>query len=220
MHSSESSQGDSEFFENELTRRAIAAQRCPPLSKQRQEALEELFNEIRRIRQQGRLWKPHDYKINIDIYEDAIQELSLYICQKLEKYDPQRASFLRWINMLLPRKFYDLAYSNIGDKYVNKFVTIDSLENSGYRLISQSEMLSLLEEVKQCINSDVEEIFRKEHIREQLHVNFQILAQRRLAGESWRDIAVDVGISVQYLNKFYQRCLKKFALHIKNYVQQ
>lgn len=54
MHSSESRKGESDVFDDELTRRAIAVQRCPPLTKQRQEALSELFNGIRQVRQQGR----------------------------------------------------------------------------------------------------------------------------------------------------------------------
>lgn len=155
MHSSDG-KGESDVFDDELSRRAVAAQQYPSLSKQRQEALEELFDELRRIQRQGRLWKPDNSKINEDIYEDAVQELSLYICQKIEKYDPHRASFLRWFNMLLPKKFYDLAYSKIGTNSASMFLKIHEVENLLNTFLKPDKTPSLLEEVKECINLDAE----------------------------------------------------------------
>lgn len=219
MHSSDG-KGESDVFDDELSRRAVAAQQYPSLSKQRQEALEELFDELRRIQRQGRLWKPDDSKINEDIYEDAVQELSLYICQKIEKYDPHRASFLRWFNMLLPKKFYDLAYSKIGKNSASRFFKIHEVENLLNSFVKPDKTPSLLEEVKECINVDAEGFLKKEHIKGHPHVNFQLLIQRRLAGDSWKDISLDVQINIFHLNKFYHRSLKKLAVHIKKYIQQ
>lgn len=217
MNSSHSRSEDStEIFDDELTRRAITAQQCPPLSEQRQEALDELFDEVQR---QGQLWRPRDHEINEEIYNDAVQELWLYLCQNIEKYDPQRASFKRWLNMLLPKRFYNLAYSKIIEKCA-RGLTLYDLDNSLNTFGCGEQSPSLMEEFEECINLDTEGIFKAEHIKDRPDVSFQLVIQRRLAGDRWRDISEDVGISVAYLNIFCKRSLEKFALHIRKYVHQ
>lgn len=217
MHSSRSSQEDLTEVFDELTCTAIAAQGCPPLSKQRQEALDKLFDEVQR---QGRLWRPDKNTINEDNYNDAVQELWLYVCQSIEKYDPQRSAFMGWVNMLLRKRFYNLACSKNQGKYESIFFSIDELKKLTDSFLLNQQKTSLMEEVEECINSDIEGVCKREHIKNRPQISFQILAQRRLAGDSWRDISVDVGISATYLNKIFQRSLKKLAPYIKTYVQQ
>ena len=218
MDSSQSGQGDStEVSDDYLTRLALAAQRCPPLSEQRQEVLDELAYEVLLP---GRLWRPNDDKFNKDIYDDAVGELLLYICEKLEKYDPTRAPFLVWVNMLLHRRFLNLASSTIPKKSNESVLGISELDILLDSLVLSKQTLSLFEEIEEYIRSDPEGIFKKECIKNRPEVNFQFLMQRRLAGYSWKEISTKLGFNVSHLNMFYHRSLKKLAIHIKNYVQQ
>lgn len=86
---------------------ASTAQQYPQLSEQRQIALTKL---VRIILHSGKLCYPQrrQYSTNIyeDIYNEALQELFLYICQNIDKYDSERSSVIRWVNFLLERRFF------------------------------------------------------------------------------------------------------------------
>lgn len=218
MDSSQSGKGDStEVFDDYLTRLAIAAQRCPSLSEQRQEVLDELAYEVLLP---GRLWRPNDDKFNKDIYDDAVGELLLYICEKIEKYDPMRAPFLVWVNMLLHRRFYSFAFSTVPKKNNQSVSGVSELDLLLNNFVLSKQTLSLLEEIEEYIQFDPEGIFKRECIKNRPEVNFQFLMQRRLAGYSWKEISVDLGFNISHLNMFYHRSLKKLSIHIKSYVQQ
>lgn len=211
MHNSRSRGSYStEDIDEKLKRLAIAAQQHPPQSKQRKEALSELFKEILRP---GRLWKPRSNNFNENIYNDAVQELLLYVCQQIEKYDPKRAEFLVWVNALLPTRFFHLAYSKANDKYVKQISKSWDLDNT-------SDNLSLLEKVRECVDTDQSELFKNECIKNYPQVNFKLLLERRLAGDTWEDISGDLGVGSTTLSNFYQRSLRKFSSYIRAYVRQ
>ncbi|MCL6434612.1 MAG: hypothetical protein K6T90_10440 [Leptolyngbyaceae cyanobacterium HOT.MB2.61] len=88
---------------NELDQLAIEAGNHPRGSLERQQKLTQL---IQRVQRSGRLWMggnaPGDY------YEEALQQTWLHICQRIETYDPQRASVITWINFVLKHKLLDL----------------------------------------------------------------------------------------------------------------
>ncbi len=203
-------------FDDELTRLMLAAQRHPPLSERRQETLEALFQETQRS---GRLWQPRD-NFDKDVYEDAVQELFLYICEKVEKYDPSRAPFLGWVNMLLSKRFYILALSIANERYIRRFTTSYEVDELANAQSSDEEVPLLMEQVKQCINYELKELLQSKHMKERPEVNIQILLQRRLAKEKWKDISADLEIQITSLHNFYQRTLEKIRPIIKNCVGQ
>ncbi|MGH7998514.1 MAG: sigma-70 family RNA polymerase sigma factor, partial [Brasilonema sp.] len=84
-------------LDSHLLQLACVAQRHPPHSQERQIALTKLIHSIVYF---GNLWYPskNQFFSNVqDIYNEARQELFLYICQNIDKYDPERGTVLVWV---------------------------------------------------------------------------------------------------------------------------
>lgn len=202
-------------LDEQLKELALVAQRHPDGTKERRIALTRLVDAIWRSR---RLCHPNScqfQRVYDDIYDEAVQNLFFYICQNdnIRRYDPERASVIAWLNMLLTRRFFPEAIPKIIGNSNEIQLEIFDLE-----LLDSSEPISLFEQVRQCIEEDPEGLFRSEHIREHPEANFQAIATRRYSGVLWKDISAEWSICIKSLNTFYQRCLKKFAPKFKEYL--
>ncbi|NJM69376.1 MAG: hypothetical protein HC862_03610 [Scytonema sp. RU_4_4] len=95
-------------LDQRLQQHAKEIQQCPPLSPERQLALNRLVNEIlksgRLGRPQRQLWSPSLYE---DIYNEALQKTLLEICQKIDSYNPEHP-VLAWVNFRLNFQFIDV----------------------------------------------------------------------------------------------------------------
>lgn len=191
---------------------ASVAQQHPPLAQARKVALTKLINAIVCS---GKLCHPQrgKFPVNLyeDIYNDALQELLLYICQNIHRYDAERASVLTWVNFLLERRFFPQAISRILSK---QDVTVITIQDN---LAAPEEPLDLIDVVKEYIESDPEGIFQQKHIKKYPQANFQALVQRRLSGKSWEEIAAEFEISIKTVSSFYYRCINAFASRLKEY---
>jgi hypothetical protein len=204
------------LLDEQLKELAIAAQRHADGTKERRIALTHLINTIW---QSGKLCHPYPGQFQAvyeDIYDEAVQTLFFYICKNdnIRKYDPERASVIVWVNMLLARRFFPEAIPRIigKDNEIN-------IENFNLETLQRPEPKSLFEQVRHCIEDDPEGIFRQEYIRGYPEANFQAIAQRRYSGVPWKEISAEWGIRINSLNTFYQRCLKKFAPKFKEYLE-
>ncbi|MBH8554933.1 sigma-70 family RNA polymerase sigma factor [Nostocaceae cyanobacterium CENA357] len=199
----------------QLKELALAAQRYTDLTKGKRIALTRLMNAIW---QSGKLVRPYKGQFQLlyeDIYDEAVQNLFFYLCQNnnINRYDPERGEVMTWVNMLLTKRFFPEAIP----KVIGKENEIN-LESSHWETIPSFQPISLFEQVRECIESDPELIFCKEHIKGHPEANFQAIAQRRCSGISWKDISAEWGIKITSLNTFYQRCLKKFADKLQEYL--
>ncbi|MCA1993700.1 MAG: sigma-70 family RNA polymerase sigma factor, partial [Coleofasciculus sp. S288] len=70
---------------------------------------------------------------------------------------------------------------------------------------------------KECIDSDPENLFKKEHIENYPAANFQALLKQRLSGKSWKEVSSELDIKVSTITSFYSRCLNKFSSKLKEY---
>lgn len=195
-----------------LLQLAMRAQRHPEHSQERQIALTKLIDSIVRF---GNLWCPPSHFLsNVqDIYNEARQELFLYVCQNIDKYEPERGTVMAWVNVLLERRFFrDTIRKNYQNAYVKK-MTISDLDN----LASPEEPKDLTEIVKQCIESDPEDIFKNEHIEKCPQATFQALAMLRFSGKSWKEISAEFEMKIPTVSSFYYRCVKKFSPKLKEY---
>jgi len=196
-----------------LKQLAIVAQKYPPIAVERQLAITKLIEGIIRS---GKFWYPYRGQYSEDVYDEAKQNLLLYICQEIEKYNPERGSVMTWVNMLFSRRFFREAVTKSRDQHVIPFPTVFDLDT--FILSEQTPLLS--ERIRELIEEDPEDIFKKEHIGNNIEANFQALVKQRFSEKSWQEISSELGIKVSTLSCFYQRCLKKFRSKIKEYLQQ
>ena len=92
-------------IDRRLKQLALTAQRYPPKTKQRQQALARLIIELRNS---GSLTRPYLGEFRgfyEDIYAEALQRLFLYICEEIERYDSE-LEVLQWTNFLLKKRFF------------------------------------------------------------------------------------------------------------------
>ena len=198
-----------------LKQLALKAKQHPPQTAKRQQALAEL---VQLILQSGRLCYPYHGKfegIYEQIYNEARQEMLLYICQKIDDYKPEKSPVMRWVNFLFENRCFPNAISNFMDRNIVRR-SLEELENIAQ--VEEGE-ISMSEVIAECIAKDPENLFKNEYIKNYPSANFQFLAQRRLAGASWKEISLELGIKVPTLSTFYQRCLHKFAANLREYCQ-
>ena len=194
-----------------LKRLALTAQQHPRRSRERRQALTRLTQELLNS---GRLRHPRPGQFAEhyqEIYEIAVQNLMLYICANIDKYKPDLAPVMRWVNFLLERRFFPEAVSEVMGRKNQKII-----ENWFEDRISPS----LSDLVRESIEEDINGIFVGRHIRGCPQANFQELFRRRIVeGESWEKISNDFDIKISTLSDFYQRCIKQFSVEIKNQIQ-
>ena len=202
-------------LDSHLLQLAISAQANPPHSGGRQLALTKLISEIVRS---GRLCHPQKNQftpsIYQDIYDEAHQELLLYICQNIDKYDAERGSVMAWVNVLLERRFFRDAIKRMQTRQNRTKMTLIDLDNL---IATPEEPPDLTEILKKCIELDPEDIFKNEHIEKCPQANFQAVAMRRISKKSWKEISVEFGIKIPTVSGFYYRCVNKFSFRLKEY---
>jgi DNA-directed RNA polymerase specialized sigma24 family protein len=214
-------------LDEQLQQHAKETQQCPPQSPERQLALNRLVNEIlksgRLSRPQRHLWSANLYE---DIYNEALQKTLLEICQKIDSYNPEHP-VLAWVNFRLNFQFIDVVndYRKQGITQIPKsdkteqiahLPSLDGLDN----LVSVEDTLSAAQLLQQFLEDDPENLLRKQRLRECPEVNFQSLAWARFVeGQTWLEIATNLGVSAQTLCSFFNRQLKELMPYFRKYLK-
>lgn len=196
----------------QLKHLALIAQQHLPLTQERQLALGRL---VQTILKSGRLCRPQRGKFTQcyeEIYEEARQELMFYICQNVEKYDPQRGEVMAWCNVLLERRFFKEAVPQVLNRQGTQIMSLVDLET----LAIPDEPPIFAELLKEYIELDPENLFKNTYVRDHPAANFQVLAKQRLEGKSWKKISEHLNLKISTLSRFYCRCLDKFASQLKD----
>lgn len=100
-------------LDEQLLRLTVKAQQHPHRSPERQIILKQWVN---LVLHSGKLYRPRQGEfpgIYDDIYNEALQDLLLFVCQNIDKYDPERASVMTWLNMLMTRRFFRDAIAKV-----------------------------------------------------------------------------------------------------------
>ncbi|NEP51334.1 MAG: hypothetical protein F6K65_22060 [Moorea sp. SIO3C2] len=124
--------------DEKLRQLATEAQDYPAKTRMRQIALTKL---VKAIRESGQLCRPHRGKFigfYEEIYDEACNRVFLYLCQNIDKYDPNKGEVLQWFNFLLRKRFPDAVNSILGTLAIFpenssiKRVSIDELDQLKY----------------------------------------------------------------------------------------
>lgn len=202
-------------FDIGLQQIVIQAQQHPQGSLPRRKALSQLIDTIWRSHRLCRPYRGQFTSNYEDIYEEAVQNLFLYICNgdNINNYNPEISEVMTWVNMLLTRRFFREAIPKIiGTGREIK------LENAQLENLETPDTVSTFDQIRQFIEDDSEEIFIKEHIKGHPHANFKSISLKRYSGITWEEISTDFGIKIPTLSTFYQRCVQKFAPHFREYL--
>ena len=211
-------------LDEQLKQLAVAAQQHAPMTPERQRALAQMIDKICRSKKLVRPHKGQFYGFYEDIYAEAQQRLFLYLCEEIDRYNPD-LEVLQWSNFLMRKRFFIEAsrdFMAIAPKGMDcsqvKRITLDALDRQEPMEQRSQATPSLSEAVIQCIRDDREGVFKRTHILHKPEANFQHIALRFLGGYSWKEIAAELDVKVVTLSSFYQRCLTKFALKFKAYL--
>jgi len=206
--------------EQQLQELALQAQQHSLGTTVRRITLSKLIDGIYRS---GKLCHPYKGQFQggyEQIYQEALQDLFLYICKNIDKYDPERASFMTWVNMLLSQRFFKEAIPKIIGSSNEIKVESSVLENLEDLAFDDSESednyISAFKKIRRYIEIDPKGIFQQAHIKKYPKVNFQEIAVKRWSGISWKDISEELNIPVATLSNFYQRTLEKFRDELIN----
>lgn len=202
-------------LDEQLKQLALLAQQHSPLTQKRQVALGQL---VQAILHSGRLCRPQLGKFASryeEIYEEARQELLLYICRNIDKYDLERGEVITWCNVLLERRFFREAILKVLGKPEIQKMTLADLDNLPSPL---EEAPVITEIIDEYITLDPEDLFKNTYIRNHPEASFQALAKQRLEGKSWKNISEKFELKIPTISQFYYRCLKKFAPTLKKAV--
>ncbi|MEM9907331.1 MAG: sigma-70 family RNA polymerase sigma factor [Cyanobacteria bacterium P01_D01_bin.44] len=205
----------------QLKQLAVEAQQYPPKTPQRQRALAQLVDKLCRSKQLVRPYQGQFRGFYEDIYAEAQQRLFLYMCEAIDRYNPELA-VLQWANFLMKKRFFIEASRDVMptapkgmDRSQVKRITLDVLDKQEPMELRSQSTRSLSEEVIQCIQDDRDGLFKDTHILHRPAANFQYIALRFLGGYSWKEISAELDVKVVTLSSFYQRCLTKFAARLK-----
>ena len=211
-------------IDQQLKQFAIEAQRQPPKTKQRQQALAKLLSAMQQSGMLTRPYRGYFQGFYEEIYAEALQRLFCHLCERIDEYDTHR-EVLQWANFLLKKRFFIEAARTImptvhqsGNSRTIIRLSLDDLDRNNPIEIKSQSTPSLSQEVMEFIESDPEGIFKSTHVSNHPAANFQFLALKIIAGYSWKEISAELEIKIPTLSSFYQRCLTKFAPKFKEYL--
>jgi hypothetical protein len=140
-----------------------------------------------------------------------------YICEATtgQRYDPDRASLITWLDNYLRRRLQDIEIS----KFKELSITISSVKRGkDGELIdiidsipASPDIPPMLQDLRTWAEIDADGTLQSTHIKGHPNVNCQLLILRRLPPEtSWDNLSKELAIAIPTLSAFYQRkCIPK-----------
>jgi DNA-directed RNA polymerase specialized sigma24 family protein len=201
-------------LDRQLQQLALEVKQYQPKTRERQLGLTKLFYEIQ---SSGRLYRPcrgellpHVYE---DIYNEAKQELWLFIAKNIDDYDPQKGEVMAWVNNRFYWKFRSLVIAWTTRQNTHK--TLDDYEHT-----QPEKNSSLIEQLRKIVGADPEGIFENNFPENYPNANFKVLLMARLSGKSWINIEEELGIKSTTIRSFYHRRLTRLRDTFLKYLEE
>jgi hypothetical protein len=157
------------------------------------------------VQQSGKLWFE-----KTPYYEDALQQTWLYICRNPEKYDPERAEVIAWINSYLNYRLQDQRILHWKEQKQKAVPPVNSKEDPIDTLSADPPVPPILQETLQWIQADPNKKLSQAHLKAHCHINCQALLLRRFPPETpWDKIAEEFNLSstAGVTTLYHRRCL-------------
>lgn len=204
-------EGRKDTLEEGLQELAIAAQGHPPQSLKQQLLLNQL---VEKIWHSGQLCCPYQGRfppeLYEEIYEEARQQLWIYICTNIDRFDPDRASVLAWVNYLFKKRFFPEVMEEIIEGET------DPVTENSLAYLEENPLLSEL--LREIIIEDPENLFKTIHLKGEPRANWQFLSIAKLEGKTWKAIALEVERPLNTVREWYIRNTPAMAEKIKHYL--
>jgi DNA-directed RNA polymerase specialized sigma24 family protein len=205
-------------LDQRLQELALAAKNFPAKSRARRKALTKLINEVQNS---NKIFCRGRFDFPPEVYNEALQETWLYICQNIENCDPSIGRVMTWINFILERRFINVINRRARQgqqQSLDEPIRQNDSEGDFQRtLLDRIEETNFYtrspewENLRSLIEEDPDGKFQLKYIEGNPSANFQAIAIKRLNEESWKDISLFFQIPVPTLSTFYQRCIKHFT---------
>ena len=208
----------SDEFDRRLQAIAQQAQDNPLQSTERQQALNQLVDEIMRSNQLGHPqrgnWPDNVYR---DLYDEAVSRTVLKIYKKIDRYNSEHP-VMAWANNMLRYEFLDVVREYQNQNRRN--VSIPSLEEININSDRTETVEDDAELLRQFLADDPENLLQTAHIRGRPDVTFQSIAWAKyVEDQTWESISQTTGIPVSTLANFFDRNLRKFQPYFEQYLQ-
>lgn len=202
-------------FNQRLQELVSDARSHPPKTVKRQIALNKLVMEIQRsgklAHPQRGMWPAYIYE---DLYNEALGQTFIEICQKIENYNPAHP-VMAWVNFLLNNRFIDAVRRYQSQQ--KPLISLDDLDKP----IAANEESSEAQRVREFIREDPENRLKSESIQNRPDVTLQrLLWLKDVEDRKWKEIAEELGLGVSTLSTFYQRGLHKVADYFRKYLME
>ena len=194
--------------DDKLKQLALTVQDYAPNSELRSYALKEL---IKAIKISGKLCSPYKYRFSPEvykvIYEEALMETFMFICTRIDNYDPERGKkkFMNWVNFKLEKAVL-ICCNKLKIYQEIQFFELSDLD----KITAPVTAPSLAESLVDYIKKDPDNLFTKSYVKGNPDANFRTIALARISGQSWQEIAQQFNISVSTLSSFYRRNCQRF----------
>ncbi len=211
--------------DRQLQKYALEAQAHPQGSLDRRRALDKL---VRIVLGSKRLYRPPISRLPPqcqgayqEIYRDAQQALMLYVCQNIDRYDPQKASVMGWLNMLMDRRFVIIGIQQFQDgreRRLGNRRRLQDLMRAEEDIPTPVNENPEHAELWNFVTEDPEGLLQSKSLRNRPEITLQVLLLRKLEDHTWDDIANEFGISLQTLHSFFRRALKNLSPELQIYL--
>jgi DNA-directed RNA polymerase specialized sigma24 family protein len=222
---------------DELDKLALEAQQHPAKSNARKKALTKL---IMAIQASGKLYCKGRYDYPPEVYNEALQEVWLKVCEHIDRYDRSKANAITWVNDMLKWRFQDAVDKHRNRKRVSqdnqrKWVQTLSLDapvkssdsdgESGETFldsIAQNQPSMLLQELRDYIQEDPEGVFQHWHIINHPEANYRTIALSYLEDKSWAEILAVFDNQITYgkITSFFRHSCRHFAPQFQDYLDR
>ena len=220
---------------DEVLQQLVAQAKAAPVgSSQRRIALSKLMNMVRRSDNIARQRNWSSIPNFQDIYDEALNETMMEICQKIDNYKPP-SPVMAWINNTFNFRFIDIKekYEKKGVTYLPRRAKLNCIElDREVRFADSGNAQSQLENIAQpesgdselrllvnFVTDDPDRVFATAHIKHLPSATFQRILLMTCEGKSWQEIADLLATSVPTASSFYQRNLRNYLPYLQNHLQ-